>query len=1189
MFIKSSLRIAACAAISLSTLYYSATPAMATTMAGPSNQNMPISTAASFNGRAFNELITKGDARANQLIVKYRPESAPAIAGLSKTSIMPGALKDFSLDSIRNLYRPVNKLAARQAALLQWKVLTFSKGQDVVAAYEALRNDPQVEYVVPNIKHHIAAAPNDLHSNLWGLNNTGQDYIVPDSWGEGSQTYYGKAQADIKATQAWDIRHDASSVVVAVIDTGIDYTHSDLAPNMWTNPGETANGQDSDGNGYVDDIHGYNFTNDTSDPMDVFGHGSHCAGTIGARGNNGAGITGVAWNVKLMAVKVLDDSGSGYTDWIMNGILYAADMGAQISNNSWGARFNNELYADLIYRPIADAIQYANEAGMLFVAAAGNDAANVDGHATFMPSGVKLPNTISVAASTSKDQLAEFSNYGRKNVDIAAPGHHIYSTIPGNQYAFYSGTSMATPHVSGAAALLKAHNPDLTPAEIRSVLMNTVDVIESLPGQPGLDQVTLSQGRLNLKKALEAVSVQSCAEFTSSNSAHVSAGRAYTQTSGWWWTTTTTYYAQGSNENLGTLSTTTTTLYEVSPGVFSKTNSCSSTSNLPPIIKMNGSRYEYVELGAQWTDAGAIATDREQGDLTSAIVTEGSVNPLQEGLYLLNYTVTDNAGLTDTISRKVFVVTASAPVIYTVKGCNLMFGCEVTMLNPGDAFVDPGYFAMDFIDGDITSNVEVRGDILTQLDQPGVGFVTYHVTNSHGIESLGLKQNVLDGVRFVAVVDENTPLIWPKSPYNYFDTNNNVTTWKRAAESGENFYPDFFILDWIDDGYYFSDNNAIEITGTENVDLTTPGQYVVTYKATNSRGFSDTRQQVVTVVEDTEAPTLIVEGSESEPVVIEIGTFFFPDMLVKEVSDNLDPRAWFNYSTEQLTGEPAGYFHTDAVGTWRVSYDATDGAGNAAPTQYRTIQVVHNQSHAPFFVRFYAVNTLFEDAKIMISANDYDNDLTSIEIKIDDGQWIQVGTAANVDYEYLPQANMAGRYKIAGRAIDQAGHITEYHETVFWDVYARPELSTPQQAVSGRNATLTGTASDKDNFITRVQVVRNDTQETISCEGRTQWSCTINTLPLGTTELVVVAIDETNFESLPKTVLITIDESAPCFTTTNSGHRSAGRAYSKTSWWSSTYYANGSNDVLGTSGFTTTSLKESAAGSGHWNKVTSCP
>ncbi|GAA4430554.1 S8 family peptidase [Bremerella cremea] len=305
---------------------------------------------------------------------------------------------------------------------------------------------------------------------------------------------YGMNQID--APEAWNKTTGSDSVVVGIIDTGVDYTHPDLVGNIWTNPGEIAgNGIDDDGNGFIDDVHGYDFVNNDGDPMDDNHHGTHVAGTIAAQGNNGKGVSGVAWNTSIMALKFLSASGAGYTSDAVRAINYATMMRTQygvnirVLNNSWGGGgYSSSLDA---------AIQASEAADILFVAAAGNDGTNNDSIAHY-PSNYNVSNIISVAATDNNDNLASFSNYGSQTVDIAAPGVGIYSTIIGGYYASFSGTSMAAPHVAGVAALAFAYDPDATAAEVKAAILGGGDLISGLNGKVSTGMRLNAAGTLDL-------------------------------------------------------------------------------------------------------------------------------------------------------------------------------------------------------------------------------------------------------------------------------------------------------------------------------------------------------------------------------------------------------------------------------------------------------------------------------------------------------------------------------------------------------------------------------------------------------------------------------------------------------------------------------------------------------------------
>lgn len=345
------------------------------------------------------------------------------------------------------------------------------------------------EYVQPNYAKHHTAAPTDgffVNGSLWGLQNTGVGGGVPG--------------VDISATNAWDITTGSEEIVVAVIDTGVRYDHVDLVNRMWINPGESGlddqgnpketNGLDDDSDGYVDNVHGINAVTGTGNPMDIEGHGTHVAGTIGAEANGAGPHVGVAWNVRIMALKFLD-IGGGFTEDAIECLDFAISKGVKISNNSWGGGpFEPALFAS---------IQAARSANHLFIASAGNEGSDNDRLIRY-PSGYEVDNILTVAAIDRFNQLADFSNYGRTRVDVAAPGVDILSSWSQetNSYNTISGTSMAAPHVTGVAVLIAAAFPNATYGELRDRLMLSVDPVPALVGR------TVTGGRVNAYRALTA-------------------------------------------------------------------------------------------------------------------------------------------------------------------------------------------------------------------------------------------------------------------------------------------------------------------------------------------------------------------------------------------------------------------------------------------------------------------------------------------------------------------------------------------------------------------------------------------------------------------------------------------------------------------------------------------------------------
>ena len=406
----------------------------------------------------LNDLVAGEDYVADEVIIKFRPGADAASISSAQEALNATVLETTQTLGIQRL--ELNEITVEQA------ISNFNENAALADT---------IEYIEPNFIYQTQdTVPNDpRYEELYGLNNTGQTGGIED--------------ADIDAPQAWDIQ-TGNDVVIGVIDSGVDYNHPDINDNMWTNPGETPdNGIDDDGNGFVDDFYGYDFVNEDGDPFDDNSHGTHVSGTIAAEGNNDTGVTGVNWDAQIMGLKFLNAGGSGNTFDAIEAIEYSILNGAQLTNNSWGGGgFSLALQ---------DAIAAAGEAGQLFVAAAGNFSQNNDTN-PFYPASYDLDNIISVAATDDEDQLATFSHFGATSVDLGAPGVSTLSTVPGNSYGFKSGTSMATPHVSGAIGLALSQNPELTSSEVKELILDTTDEIPALTG------ITVSDGRLNAFNAV---------------------------------------------------------------------------------------------------------------------------------------------------------------------------------------------------------------------------------------------------------------------------------------------------------------------------------------------------------------------------------------------------------------------------------------------------------------------------------------------------------------------------------------------------------------------------------------------------------------------------------------------------------------------------------------------------------------
>lgn len=359
------------------------------------------------------------------------------------------------------------------------------EAESIAAEYRAL---PEVEYAEPSYEISLThdgggfkhLHPNDARfSEQWALANDGQNG--------------GKAGADVAALRAWATTTGDDDIIVAVLDSGVDYNHIDLQHNIWVRAENVKQYEDTE-LGSIEDVHGYNAVDNTGDPMDENGHGTHCAGIVGAEGGNEIGISGVNWKVKIMPLKFMNASGFGTSKNAIEAINYVIDrkragVNVRIISASWGTKLRS--------RGLEDVIRKAYEEGILFVAASGNDSLSTDLLPQY-PANYNVGNLISVAALNRQDELASFSNYGAKSVHIAAPGANILSTWLGNEYEEHSGTSMATPMVSGIAALVLSKRPALSVEELRSILLNSVDKLPSLNGK------VATGGRINAAKAVGA-------------------------------------------------------------------------------------------------------------------------------------------------------------------------------------------------------------------------------------------------------------------------------------------------------------------------------------------------------------------------------------------------------------------------------------------------------------------------------------------------------------------------------------------------------------------------------------------------------------------------------------------------------------------------------------------------------------
>jgi thermitase len=434
------------------------------------------------------------------------PDGADSGPSLDASAAVPGEL----LVRFREDARATDRSAARESVEATLEEVLPVPGLQLVSVESGsvdeeaaeLEANPEVLYAEPNYRRELLRTPDDGFFRFqWSLANDGQEFRAGSSGQPGRR---GTADADIDAPEAWERTTGDASVKVAVIDSGVA-EHPDLRANVWSNPDETENGADDDGNGYVDDVRGWDFTGprgseDGRTDDDAGGHGTHVSGTVGAEGGNGQGVAGVNWDVSLMPLQAFDGAGASVTD-VIEAYDYARREGADVVNASFGAPGGSAAERDAMRRA----------PDVLFVAAAGNGGEdgkgddNDGGASAQYPCSYDLENILCVAASDENDLLASFSNYGRTSVDLAAPGVAVASTFedvadPGfdDSFIYQSGTSMATPHVAGAAALVLAAEPGLSVGDLRRRILDAVDPRSGLAA-------TATGGRLNLDRAVRGV------------------------------------------------------------------------------------------------------------------------------------------------------------------------------------------------------------------------------------------------------------------------------------------------------------------------------------------------------------------------------------------------------------------------------------------------------------------------------------------------------------------------------------------------------------------------------------------------------------------------------------------------------------------------------------------------------------
>lgn len=639
-------------------------------------------------------------------------------------------------------------------------VLELGSNAEASQALSDYRSNPDVEWAEPVHVMQIQWVPNDpSYASLWGM-------------------------AKIQTAPAWDIAK-GSGVVVAVVDTGADHTHPDLAPNIWTNPMEIpGNGIDDDGNGYVDDVRGWNFVSNNNSPMDGHSHGTHVSGTIAAVGNNGIGVVGVAPLSKIMVVKGLGDDGSGYDSDLAQGIIYAAENGADIINMSWGGTGDSPV--------IEEAIDYAHSLGVTLVAAAGNSAIDAS---QFLPA--KYVSVITVSAFNSADVMASFSNFGTK-IDVAAPGVGIQSTIPGGYYSSFNGTSMASPHVAGLAALILSQQPSLTNEQVRQIIRQTADDV----GTVGFD-TQAGYGRINALKALQIPSPP-------------------------------------------TLIITSPTQFATVSGTVDVRGSAEGTT--------------FSSRGLEYGVGASPTTFLPIGSLSNVPVTNGSlgqwnVTSLSEGLYTLRLPVTDNNGITAYFTVSPIRVDLTGPQLFSISpinGASVPASPVTVSASATDAY---GVARIDLMVDGVSVSSRTPTEATTVFD---AAFVWNAATAGAGPHALRVSAfdsagNVTAQVQNVTVVIDTTPpTVEITAPAANSDIEGTVLVEATASDNMALQH----VLFSLDGSPPFWTDTSSPYQATLSTWGLALGSHTLTATAVDASNFQSSHTIHVTVVPDTHPPLL---------------------------------------------------------------------------------------------------------------------------------------------------------------------------------------------------------------------------------------------------------------------------------------------------------------------------------------------
>jgi len=841
------------------------------------------------------------------------------------------------IQSLQNASKSNGRAQLKSSSLKNIFVLTFKDGIDIQSMIKDLESRDEVEYAEPN--YIVTISDNEfVESDTYRLNQV-EDYLTPND------PLFSELDAIIKANidQVWEeYGTDANDQIVAVIDTGIDYNHPDLAENIWVNEAEFNGipGEDDDGNGKLDDIHGYNFVglDGDVDPMDTQSHGTHVAGTIGALGDNGVGVTGVAWKVKLMALKVCPSRFCN-TAAMIQAVEYAVQNGASVINLSIGGA----------YSKTAEAVYEVASQSAIIVASAGNNSACIGPDPC--PDGTspipKFPGAYAsvVGVADSKESDSWFSNYdqdgpinsgydGNFNYEVKADGDGTYSTIPeslGNGlYAPYSGTSMASPLVAGAVALYKQIRPQDSNGTVISNLIHTssedngIDLLAALEASPEpilrirntyfSDNYSFEPGEIielipeikNFWGPSSDIRIGLELENSDSNKAEIITGEVQLGALG-------SYETLYDTDNPLKIKISDVVGSEVpiqiiisvwdgpdSNYISSSTYTITTAAdNTPPVITLIGDQTITVQVFETYNDEGATAEDNFDGDITSSIQVNNSVNTDVLGTYTVTYNVTDNAGNEAAeVQRTVNVVDTTVPEI-------TLIGDELIKIIVGTEYEDAGATAEDNYDGDITTEINTTNEV--DFNSIGTYTISYNVSDSSGNEATEV-------TRIVEVLPPDT-----EAPV--------ITLLGDATleiEVGS---------DYVDEGATAEDDFDGDISTqivVENLpDTSVLGTYIITYNVQDAAG--NEAQEVIRAVDvvDTTIPVINLKGNQTE--TIEVNSSYVDAGAT--ASDNYDGVITANIVKEGIVNE-------NEVGSYLITYDVSDSSGNKAEQVTRIVNVV---------------------------------------------------------------------------------------------------------------------------------------------------------------------------------------------------------------------------------------------------------